>query len=162
MRAHNQARACLRAWTHGQVELNDGLRRLKLDPPICLSDDDWENITEKESLCNAKGELEEEHFMWVIKEQLKAQMLSQLVNSMAVADPIQVSIISVLKLFLSQTDPTVEPPAKRVSVCVCLGLFLKVYMCTTLSLSPSPSRARAQFRSVTVPVLVRVSVPALL
>ena len=94
MHAHKQPRSCLRARTHGQVELNDGLRRLKLDPPICLSDDDWENITEKESLCNAKGELEEEHFMLVIKEQLKAQMQYQLVSAMATADPIQHSMIS--------------------------------------------------------------------
>ena len=125
MHAHKQPRSCLPAPTHGQVELNDGLRRLKLDQPICLSDDDWENITEKESLCNAKGELEEEHFMLVIKEQLKAQMLSQLVNSMAVADPIQVSIISVLKLFLSQTDPTVSAQSRQVlaphlACCCCL------------------------------------------
>jgi len=66
-------------------ELNDGLRRLKLDPPICISDDDWENITEKEALCNEKGELGPEDFMLVIKEQMKAQMMSQLVDSMAVA-----------------------------------------------------------------------------
>jgi len=112
--AHN-VRLLLRAYAlHGQEELNKGLRRLKLNPPICLSDDDWENITEKEALCNDTGELEAEHFMLVIKEQLKSHMLSRLVDSMAVADPIQASIIAVLKLILSQTDPTVSAPARQV------------------------------------------------
>ena len=60
--------------------------------PPPLSDDDWENITERGALVNAEGELDKEHFMLVIKEQLKAYMLSELVNSMAVADPIQVSV----------------------------------------------------------------------
>ena len=92
-----------------KVELNEGLRRLALEPLICLSDDDWENITEREALCNENGELGPDEFMLVIKEQIKAQMMSQLVDSMAVADPVQVSIISVLKLFLSQTDPTTQP-----------------------------------------------------
>ena len=60
----------------------------------------------------------------VIKEQIKAQMLSQLVDSMAVADPVQVSIISVLKLFLSQTDASLEPArhnrVHQVSCRVCI------------------------------------------
>ena len=33
-------------------------------------------------------------------------MLYELVNAMVVADPVQSAMISVLKLFLSQTDPT--------------------------------------------------------
>ena len=48
------------------------------------------------------------------KEQLKQHMLSELVNSMAVADPVQAAMLSVLKLILSQTDPTTEPPAHSV------------------------------------------------
>jgi len=45
----------------------------------------------------------------VIKEQIKAQMLSQLVDSMTTADPVQYNIISVLKFFLSQMDATLLP-----------------------------------------------------
>ena len=45
--------------------MNAGLRRLKLDPPICLSHDDWDTITEKEGLCNEDGELDAPHFMLV-------------------------------------------------------------------------------------------------
>ena len=95
-------------------ELNAGLRRLRLEPPIHLSDDDWLNLTERESLCNEDGELDKTCFVLVVKEQLKQHMLSELVNSMAVADPVQAAMLSVLKLILSQTDPTTEPPAHSV------------------------------------------------
>ena len=63
-----------------KTELTDGLRRLKLQTPIALSDDDWLTITEHEALCNADGELDAEHFALVLKEQLKAHMLTDLVR----------------------------------------------------------------------------------
>ena len=42
----------------------------------------------QESLCNDDGELDKGCFVLVVKEQLKQHMLSELVTSMAVADPV--------------------------------------------------------------------------
>ena len=58
---------------------------------------------------NKKEELDSEAFHVFIKQQVKDHMLSQLVSSMLVADSVQHSMISTLKLILSQvTNP---PPS---------------------------------------------------
>ena len=44
---------------------------------------------EQEALCNEDGELDKVHFVILVKEQLKQHMLSSLVESMAVADPVR-------------------------------------------------------------------------
>ena len=40
-------------------------------------------------MCNEDGELDKVHFVILVKEQLKQHMLSSLVESMAVADPVR-------------------------------------------------------------------------
>ena len=84
-------------------ELNAGLRRLRCNPPIALGEDDWEYLVVRAELCNGMGELDKHNFTVMMKEQLKQHMLNRLVTAMAVADPVQASMISVLKLLLSQT-----------------------------------------------------------
>ena len=60
-------------------------------------------MVNRRALCNADGEIDKHKFLLLVKEQLKQHMLKQLVNSMAIADPIQ-------KLILSQTDPSAQAP----------------------------------------------------
>ena len=67
-------------------------------------------MVNRRALCNADGEIDKHNFLLLVKEQLKQHMLKQLVNSMAIADPIQSSMLSVLKLILSQTDPSALAP----------------------------------------------------
>jgi len=51
-----------------------------------------------------EGEVDSEAFHVLMKQQLKDHMLSQLVSAFVVADPVQGSMISVLKLLLSQVS----------------------------------------------------------
>ena len=59
---------------------------------------------------NKQGELNSEAFHVLMKQQLKDHMLSQLVSSMVVADSVQHSMISTLKLILSQVTHNPPPP----------------------------------------------------
>ncbi|EKX39681.1 hypothetical protein GUITHDRAFT_143271 [Guillardia theta CCMP2712] len=85
-------------------ELNDGLYRLHFDPPIYLSVDDFENITENRSLCNAQGEIGEEDFLTIINHQLKQHIELCLSDSMAEASPVLSSIMSSIKLLMLSVD----------------------------------------------------------
>jgi hypothetical protein len=58
---------------------------------------------------NKEGELNSEAFHVLMKQQLKDHMLSQLVSSMVVADSVQHSMISTLKLILSQVTNPLHP-----------------------------------------------------
>mmetsp|Transcript_59682 Transcript_59682/g.122454 ORF Transcript_59682/g.122454 Transcript_59682/m.122454 type:complete len:990 (-) Transcript_59682:163-3132(-) len=64
-------------------ELNLGLRRLKYNPPIHLSTDDFNMVTEGENLCNAQGELDRTSFEAVIRKQLERYAQHQTANVMA-------------------------------------------------------------------------------
>jgi hypothetical protein len=63
-------------------ELQLGLRKLKVNPPIRLSDDDWEVMTLSGMMTNSSGELDEVHFEMVMRRQLKLYVQRQLANSM--------------------------------------------------------------------------------
>jgi len=65
----------------------------------------------KNDLCNKAGELDRETFVKMIRLQLKSHMLSTLVSQMAVADPMQCCMLSVLKCMLSQMQLGAESPA---------------------------------------------------
>jgi len=64
---------------------------------------------------NKEGELNSEAFHVFMKQQLKDHMLSQLVSSMVVADSVQHSMISTLKLILSQVTKPPPPYASCVT-----------------------------------------------
>ena len=64
---------------------------------------------------NKEGELNSEAFHVLMKQQLKDHMLSQLVSSMVVADSVQNSMISTLKLILSQVTNPPPPYASWVT-----------------------------------------------
>mmetsp|Transcript_73019 Transcript_73019/g.118474 ORF Transcript_73019/g.118474 Transcript_73019/m.118474 type:complete len:111 (-) Transcript_73019:174-506(-) len=64
------------------------------------------------------GELDVEHFMLVIKEQLKAHMLSELVNSMAIAG---------MLLYICMW----------VCVCVCVCVHMHIWMCCVRHMNAS-------------------------
>ncbi len=64
---------------------------------------------------NKEGELNSEAFHVLMKQQLKDHMLSQLVSSMVVADSVQHSMISTLKLILSQVTNPPPPYASWVT-----------------------------------------------
>jgi len=83
-------------------ELNSGLRRLQYKPPISLDSDDWDVMIVRTGLCNERGEVDKQGFTSMLKDQMRQHILNRLVTSLAVADPIQGSIISMLKLQLSQ------------------------------------------------------------
>ena len=96
---------CDHSGSLSKEEVNAGLRRLNYEPPISLGDDDWEMMVVRAHLCDSSGEVDKANFLILMKQQLQQYMLSQLVSSMAVADPIQKSILSVLKVVLSNSDP---------------------------------------------------------
>ena len=94
-------------------ELNSGLRRLKYRPPISLGSDDWDSMVIRTGLCNARGEVDKMGFTIMIKDQMRQFILNRLVTSLAVADPIQGSMISMLKLQLSQAEVASGPAPRQ-------------------------------------------------
>ena len=93
-----------------KTEFKEGLHRMKLHPPIYISDEDWMNVTEQEQLCDSNGQIDLHRFRLIIRRQMKLCMLTELVSAMATSDPVLRSMVSVLKLMLCQTDPLSEGP----------------------------------------------------
>ena len=93
-----------------KTEFKEGLHRMKLHPPIYISDEDWMNVTEQEQLCDSNGQIDLHRFRLIIRRQMKLCMLTELVSAMATSDPVLHSMASVLKLMLCQTDPLSDGP----------------------------------------------------
>mmetsp|Transcript_7893 Transcript_7893/g.23742 ORF Transcript_7893/g.23742 Transcript_7893/m.23742 type:complete len:400 (+) Transcript_7893:1379-2578(+) len=69
------------------TQLRDGLRKLRVKPPIHLSEEDFEEITVGRSLCREDGQLGEEEFHLVMKAQLKLYVQRQMANAMVKINP---------------------------------------------------------------------------
>ena len=65
-------------------ELQAGLRKLRVNPTINISHDDWDVMTSYGQVTNADGELDQQHFEEVMRRQLKLYVQRQLANAMEV------------------------------------------------------------------------------
>eukprot|EP00293_Proteomonas_sulcata_P007851 CAMPEP_0184297236 /NCGR_PEP_ID=MMETSP1049-20130417/8166_1 /TAXON_ID=77928 /ORGANISM="Proteomonas sulcata, Strain CCMP704" /LENGTH=477 /DNA_ID=CAMNT_0026606871 /DNA_START=30 /DNA_END=1464 /DNA_ORIENTATION=+ len=68
------------------TELNEGLRRLKFEPPIALSPEDYDLVTEDRALCNENSELIHSNFERMMRQQLTLYAQHQCANAMVQTD----------------------------------------------------------------------------
>lgn len=90
-------------------ELNYGLRKLKFKPPIHLTMDDYEVITEGHMLCNNLGELDAESFELMVRCQLRQFVQMQASAAMISADPVERSLLYVMKQIALSVEDAQTP-----------------------------------------------------
>ena len=89
-------------------ELQSGLQKFRVSPPINISRDDWDTMTLNGKYLNSDDEVDSERFEMVMRHQLKLYVQRQMANSMeqvGMDGPGQIgTILFVLKLLMIGVD----------------------------------------------------------
>jgi len=93
------------------AELQTGFKKLRVNPPIALSREDWDVITVNGTHCNNLDEVDLPNFLLMMRRQLKLYVQRQMSNAVEMVPPENTqasTVLFVLKLLMVSVDELAE------------------------------------------------------